>query len=78
METLAQSVSTKDSPGLPPGWERNLARLCAGTTAVLLVRLCIARVARHSASPGSLYNYASMILPPWLSGHFADEDHADH
>ncbi len=36
------------------------------TIAVLLVALCIARFARHSASPGSLYTYASMILPPWM------------
>jgi amino acid transporter len=33
---------------------------------VLLVALCIGRFARYSASPGSLYTYASMILPPWL------------
>jgi amino acid transporter len=37
------------------------------TIAILLVALCIARFARHSASPGSLYTYASTILPPWLS-----------
>ena len=36
------------------------------TVAVLLVALCIARYARISASPGSLYTYASMTLPPWL------------
>src|SRR6202035_3668982 len=33
----------------------------------LLVALCIGRYARYSASPGSLYTYASMILPPWMS-----------
>jgi amino acid transporter len=37
------------------------------TIAILLVALCIARYARHSASPGSLYTYASATLPPWLS-----------
>ena len=37
------------------------------TVAVLLVGLCIARYARLSASPGSLYTYASMTLPPWLA-----------
>jgi len=31
------------------------------------VALCIARYARLSASPGSLYTYASTTLPPWLS-----------
>ena len=37
------------------------------TGAVFLVALCIARYARLSASPGSLYTYASMTLPPWLT-----------
>jgi amino acid transporter len=37
------------------------------TIAIVLVALCIARYARHSASPGSLYTYASATLPPWLS-----------
>jgi amino acid transporter len=37
------------------------------TGAVFLVALCIARYARLSASPGSLYTYASLTLPPWLS-----------
>jgi len=36
------------------------------TAAILLVALCIARFARYSSSPGSLYSYASMILPPVL------------
>jgi amino acid transporter len=35
--------------------------------AILLVARCIGRFARYSASPGSLYCYASMILPPWLA-----------
>ena len=41
------------------------------TIAILLVALCIARYARHSASPGSLYTYASATLPPWLSASVA-------
>lgn len=28
--------------------------------------LCVGKFARYSASPGSLYTYASMILPPSL------------
>jgi amino acid transporter len=36
------------------------------TAAILLVALCISRFARYSSSPGSLYTYASMILPPSL------------
>jgi amino acid transporter len=47
-----------------------LAYLLA-TMAILLVALCIARYARHSASPGSLYTYASATLPPWLSASVA-------
>jgi amino acid transporter len=31
------------------------------------VALCIARYAQLSASPGSLYTYASLTLPPWLA-----------
>ena len=42
------------------------SRIVLATIAVLLVALCIARFAQYSASPGSLYTYASMILPPWL------------
>ena len=41
------------------------------TIAILLVALCIARYARHSASPGSLYSYATATLPPWLSASVA-------
>src|ERR1039458_3567508 len=76
METLAQSVSTI-APTTTPAVTIPLVCALAGngtwlayllaTTAVLLVALCIARFARHSASPGSLYTYASMTLPPWLS-----------
>ena len=75
METLAQSVSTM-APTTTPAATIPLVCALAGngtwlayvlaTIAILLVALCISRFARHSASPGSLYNYASMILPPWL------------
>ena len=75
LETLAQSVSTM-APTTTPAATIPLVCALAGngtwlayvlaTVAVLLVALCIARFARYSASPGSLYTYASMILPPWL------------
>jgi len=76
METLAQSVSTM-APTTTPAATIPLVCALAGngtwlayvlaTVAVLLVALCISRYARHSSSPGSLYAYASMTLPPWLS-----------
>jgi amino acid transporter len=76
METLAQSVSTI-APTTTPAATIPLVCALAGngtwlayalaTIAVLLVALCISRYARHSASPGSLYTYASTTLPPWLS-----------
>src|SRR3984893_3872967 len=76
METLAQSVSTM-APTTTPAATIPLVCALAGnatwlayalaTAAVLLVALCIGRYARHSASPGSLYAYASMTLPPWFS-----------
>jgi amino acid transporter len=76
METLAQSVSTM-APTTTPAATIPLVCALAGngtwlayalaTVAIFLVGLCIARYARHSASPGSLYTYASMTLPPWLS-----------
>jgi amino acid transporter len=75
LETLAQSVSTM-APTTTPAATIPLVCALAGngtwlayalaTVAVLLVALCIERYARHSASPGSLYTYASMTLPPWL------------
>src|SRR5258708_2580260 len=37
------------------------------TAATLLVALCISEFARYSSSPGSLYTYSSMVLPPWLA-----------
>jgi amino acid transporter len=76
METLAQSVSTI-APTSTPAATIPLVCALAGngtwlayalaTVAVVLVALCIGRYARHSASPGSLYTYASMTLPPWLA-----------
>src|ERR1700674_4029436 len=76
METLAQSVSTI-APTTTPAATIPLVCALAGngtwlayllaTAAVMLVALCISRYARHSASPGSLFTYASMTLPPWLS-----------
>jgi amino acid transporter len=75
METLAQSVSTMAPTTTPAA---TIPLVCAlarngtwlayalATVAILLVSLCIAHYARHSASPGSLYTYATMTLPPWL------------
>ncbi len=75
-ETLAQSVSTM-APTTTPAATIPLVCALAGngtwlayvlaTVAILLVALCISRYARLSASPGSLYSYASMTLPRWLS-----------
>jgi len=75
METLAQSVSTI-APTTTPVATIPLVCALAGngtwlayvlaTAAVLLVALCISKFARFSASPGSLYTYASLILPPSL------------
>ena len=80
METLAQSVSTM-APTTTPAATIPLVCALAGngtwlayvlaTAAVLLVALCIGRYARYSASPGSLYTYASMTLPPWLGASVA-------
>ncbi|HYL85539.1 MAG TPA: APC family permease [Candidatus Angelobacter sp.] len=76
METLAQSVSTM-APTTTPVATIPLVFALSGngtwlayglaTGAVLLVALCVAQFARHSSSPGSLYTYASMVLPRWLA-----------
>jgi amino acid transporter len=76
MEILAQSVSTI-APTTTPAATIPLVCALAGngtwlayvlaTTAILLVALCVAKYARFSASPGSLFSYASMTLPPWLA-----------
>jgi len=75
LETLAQSVSTI-APTTTPAATIPLVCALAGngtwlayvlaTVAILLVALCVSKFARYSASPGSLYTYASMILPPSL------------
>jgi amino acid transporter len=76
METLAQSVSTM-APTTTPVITIPLVCALSGngtwlayvlaTVAVLLVAICVAHYARYSASPGALYMYASMTLPPWLA-----------
>ena len=76
LETLAQSVSTM-APTTTPAATIPLVFALAGngtwlayvlaTVAIFLVALCIARFAGFSSSPGSLYTYATMTLPPWLS-----------
>src|ERR1035438_8571448 len=76
METLAQSVSTM-APTSTPAATVPLVCALAGngtwlayvlaTIAILLVAWCVGRFARYSSSPGSLYSYAAMILPPWLA-----------
>jgi len=73
VETLAQSVSTI-SPTATPVATIPLVCALAGngtwlayilaTAAIFLVALCISKFARYSASPGSLYSYASPLLPP--------------
>ncbi|HUA00216.1 MAG TPA: APC family permease [Candidatus Aquilonibacter sp.] len=75
-ETLAQSISGV-CPTLTPFVTVPLVFTLAGngtwlayifaTGAIFLVAWCIGRFGRHSSSPGSLYSYASMILPPWLA-----------
>src|SRR5277367_4428059 len=75
METLAQSVSTI-APTTTPVATIPLVCALAGngtwlayvlaTAAILLVAICVGKFARYSSSPGSLYSYAAMILPPSL------------
>ena len=76
METLAQSISTIAPTATPVA---TIPLVCAlagngtwlayvlATVAILLVAWCVGRFARYSASPGSLYSYASMIMPSWLA-----------
>ena len=76
METLAQSVSTI-APTTTPVATIPLVCALAGngtwlayvlaTGAILLVAMCVAKFARYSASPGSLYTYTSTVLPPPLA-----------
>jgi amino acid transporter len=75
IETLAQSISTIAPTATPVA---TIPLVCAlagngtwlayalATFAILLVALCVSKFARYSASPGSLYSYASMVLPPAL------------
>ncbi len=73
LETLAQSISTM-APTCTATLTVPLVFATAGngtwlaylgaTVCTLLVALCIARFAQESASPGSLYVYATTTLPP--------------
>jgi amino acid transporter len=75
LETFGQSISGC-CPTLTPFVTVPLVFTLAGngtwlayllaTGGILLVAWCIGRFARYCSSPGSLYSYASMILPPWL------------
>jgi amino acid transporter len=75
METLGQSIATV-GPSLTPVATIPLVGALAGngtwlayvlaTIAILFVAWCIGRFARYTSSPGSLYSYVTMILPPWL------------
>jgi amino acid transporter len=76
LETLAQSISTM-APTCTATLTVPLVFASAGngtwlaylgaTVCTLLVALCIARFAQESASPGSLYVYATISLPPVAS-----------
>ena len=76
METLAQSIATV-APTLTPVATIPLVAALAGngtwlayvlaTLAVLFVAWCVGCFARYTSSPGSLYSYVTMILPPWLA-----------
>ena len=73
METLGQSISTI-APSTSPTMTIPLVFAVAGngtwlayllaTASIYLVALCIRSFARDSASPGSLYVYATSSLPP--------------
>lgn len=75
LETLAQSISTM-GPTCSPAMTVPLVFASAGNgtwlayllamACTLLIALCVARFARESASPGSLYSYAVSSLPPLL------------
>jgi amino acid transporter len=75
VETLAQSISTISPTATPVATIPLVAALAGNgtwlayvlaTTAIFLVALCVSKFARYSASPGSLYSYASPILPPYI------------
>jgi len=73
LETLSQSISAI-APTTSPALTIPLVFALAGNgtwlayalacLATLLIALCVARFARASASPGSLYKYATDSLPP--------------
>ena len=77
LETLSQSISAI-APTTSPALTVPLVFALAGNGAwfayliaaagMLLIALCIARFARTSASPGSLYKYATDSLPPIFGG----------
>lgn len=77
LEVLAQSVSTI-APTTTPAMTIPLVFALAGngtwlvyllaTAGIGLVALLIAAFAGHSASPGSLYSFATASLPPALAG----------
>jgi len=76
LETLAQSISGV-APTLAPFVTIPLVFTLSGNgtwlafalamAAIFPVAWCVGRFARYSASPGSLYSYVAMILPPWLA-----------
>ncbi len=73
-QTIAQSISTI-APITTPAITVPLAFALAGNgtwlvylialAGILLIAACISRFGRYSASPGSLYKYATESLPPW-------------
>ncbi len=73
LETLSQSISAI-APTTSPALTIPAVFALAGNgtwlayvlacAATLLMALCIARFARNSASPGSLYQFATDLLPP--------------
>jgi amino acid transporter len=75
LDTLAQSISTM-GPTCSPAMTVPLVFASAGNgtwlayllamASTLLIALCVARLARESASPGSLYVYATSSLHPVL------------
>jgi amino acid transporter len=76
LETLAQSVSTIAPSTTPPLTIPLVFALAGQGTAIayliamglmVLVGLCIAAFARESSSPGSLYVYSRISLPPVFS-----------
>ena len=74
LETLSQSISAI-APTTSPALTVPLVFALAGNgawlayvvacAATLLIALCIARFARTSASPGSLYQFTTSLLPPF-------------